>query len=315
MTRPDDECPDTETLAAMADDTLPAVRRRDIEAHVADCHRCQALMAAVVRAESAAGITTGASAAFAWWKSRRALTWLATAAAASIGVAVWVAIPRQVAPLAVEAPQRQQGAAAPAPAPTPGPEAESKVAEATTPPSRAPSTAKAERRDEPVAPIVPAQGALEATDASRAMDAVTPARERALSLAAPAAARAPAAPPPALRTTEVVSPNAQIRWRIGPGSLVQYSADGGTTWVAQQTGATANLTAGSAPATGVCWIAGSAGTVLRTTDSGRTWLRVPFPETIDIVSIIGTTALAASIDLADGRRFGTTDGGRTWAPN
>jgi photosystem II stability/assembly factor-like uncharacterized protein len=117
-----------------------------------------------------------------------------------------------------------------------------------------------------------------------------------------------------LASRDVVSPDAQIRWQVGPGSSVQHSADGGATWVTQQTGAPAALTAGSAPATDVLWIVGRQGVVLRTTDRGRQWQRVPFPETADLIAITAASARNATVALADGRRFATDDGGVTWGP-
>jgi hypothetical protein len=138
----------------------------------------------------------------------------------------------------------------------------------------------------------------------------------------PAAAPSPAAPPPAAAlarrleaaaSVELVSPNPQIRWRIGPGALVQYSADGGATWTMQQTGASTELTAGSAPTAEVCWLVGRGGLVLRTTDAGRQWQRVPFPETVDLTALTASTARNATVVLADGRRFATENGGMTWA--
>jgi len=121
--------------------------------------------------------------------------------------------------------------------------------------------------------------------------------------------------PRQLRTVsgfEVVSPNPRIRWRVGPGATVQYSANGGGTWATQQSGTTMELTAGSAPAPEVCWLVGRAGVVLRTTDAGRQWQRVPFPESVDVISITASTARNATVVLADGRRFTTSDGGVTW---
>jgi len=140
----------------------------------------------------------------------------------------------------------------------------------------------------------------------RRADAATP--------AAPAASGASAAQPRRVVVGfEVVSPDPRIRWSVGPSPIVQYSADEGATWTAQQTGATAELTAGSAPTPGVCWLVGRRGLVLRTTDGGRRWERVTFPETLDLAAVTAATALNATVSLADGRRLATTDGGKTWA--
>ena len=115
-------------------------------------------------------------------------------------------------------------------------------------------------------------------------------------------------------TPEVLSPDPRIRWRVGPGSVVQHSADSGATWVTQQTGASAALTAGSAPAADVLWIVGRQGVVMRTTDRGRQWQRVPFPQTADLAAIAATSTRNATVVTTDGRRFATDDGGVTWSP-
>ena len=54
---PDGACLDAETLAAWADDTLDRDARTAAETHAADCARCQAMLAAMVRtAPAPAGI-------------------------------------------------------------------------------------------------------------------------------------------------------------------------------------------------------------------------------------------------------------------
>jgi len=124
--------------------------------------------------------------------------------------------------------------------------------------------------------------------------------------------------PSSFRTHSRIAPSAvrapRIRWRVGPGVVVQHSTDGGATWVAQQTGAPSALTAGSAPAPDVLWLVGRGGVVLRTTDRGRQWQRVPFPETVDLTAITATSARNATVVVAEGRPFVTDDGGVTWIP-
>ena len=62
-------CLDPETLAAWADDGLDARERAAAEAHAADCSRCQALLAAMIRtAEPAADAAP-------WWRLP-AMKWL-----------------------------------------------------------------------------------------------------------------------------------------------------------------------------------------------------------------------------------------------
>jgi hypothetical protein len=110
---------------------------------------------------------------------------------------------------------------------------------------------------------------------------------------------------------EIVSPNANVRWRILTGGSVARSTDGGTIWETQSTGVPATLTAGTAPSPTTCWLVGPGGIVVLSTD-GRTWQRVPFPEAIDLTSIRAADGANATVTAADGRTFVTTDGGKTW---
>jgi hypothetical protein len=143
-----------------------------------------------------------------------------------------------------------------------------------------------------------------------------------------AAARLSASPPPPSATlaetsfaaaragapeTVIVSTNPSSRWRIVAGGNVQRSADGGSTWQLQQTGATVTLTAGASPSPSVCWLVGPEGTVLLSTDD-RSWRRIAFPEATPLVSVSATDDRTATVTAADGRKFSTTDGGVTWEP-
>src|SRR5437660_12625851 len=79
-------CLDAETLAAWADGELDSRMRAAAEAHAADCSRCQALLAAMVRtAEPAA-------AAKPWWRLP-AIKWLAPLTAAAAALFVWAIVP------------------------------------------------------------------------------------------------------------------------------------------------------------------------------------------------------------------------------
>ena len=112
----DGSCPDAETLAALADNTLLPAVRREIETHVAECDRCQMLTAALVRSERLADDTTEEAARVQSWK-RRAVNWLVPAAAAATAVALWVIVPGQRTSAPEEATlDRQIAAAPPAPA-------------------------------------------------------------------------------------------------------------------------------------------------------------------------------------------------------
>jgi hypothetical protein len=299
---PERDCPDAEMLAALTDDTLPAAARREVETHLAGCHRCQMLTAAIVRAEAPAGTQVAEVPA---WR-RRAFNWLVPAAAAATAVALWVLVPGQGTPPPTEPTAERSIAPAPPSAPLPSQEVRSEPLQI---PIDGRADEQARERDanvgfERAAPAAPPAAALPESS----LKAEAPAAE-ALAAARFAGDAASARLAPGF---QVVSPNPQILWRVGPGPVVQYSADGGATWASQQTGASAELTAGSSPTPETCWLVGRGGLVLRTTDGGRQWQRIGFPETVDLTAVSATTALDATVVLADGRRVATRNGGQTW---
>jgi hypothetical protein len=83
---PPTPCPDAEVAAAFADDTLTRHERLRVEAHVADCGRCQMWIAALEK-------TRPPVAPRAWWR-RRAIAWLVPIAAAATALIVWINVTR-----------------------------------------------------------------------------------------------------------------------------------------------------------------------------------------------------------------------------
>jgi hypothetical protein len=350
----DTGCPDAELLAALADGTLSPSVSREIEAHLADCDRCQMTAAAMVRAEGPAAATETAGDVPAW--RRRAFNWLVPAAAAATALALWVLLPGQSTSLPEPPTRDQETAAIPAPL-----EPEAVITEPLRLPADTVAQSEAADREEKVAvqpaprsaaPAPPAgvaggTGSLQETVAVRDQAAgstvgnqitaeqsgdrqvrsgglpaaVEAAPPPAAAVPPPAAARvaqAPPAPAAVLRAAPAprfdVSSAAQgIRWRIGPNALVQYSADGGLTWIPRPTRIPAEFAAGSAPTNDVLWLVGRGGVIVRTTDAGREWQQMDFPETGDLIAVTASSALDAIVQVADGRRLRTTDGGRTWA--
>ena len=344
-------CLDAETVAAWMDGVLPADVLAASEGHAAGCARCQAVLSAMARTAPPvarrswwpASLTfrflvpaTAAATAVALWiavapgvkqpESSGALSeldWIATVPAPSIGPSPPAA--RPVAPPvelskkleenkesvrsrgprqdarekpAVDAPEqfemrrdRAEGAKL---------KDESLAATAKSADARIPPAAVKELPGPPAAPLPPASPPLDNA----------------------AAAPRSAGPPPisdiagfrANRTllTEIASPDRESRWRAGAAGVVHRSTDGGLTWALQQTGTTANFTAGSSPARDVCWLVGRGGTVLLSVD-GTTWQLRSFPEKIDLVAVQATDAKSATVTTSDGRRFSTTDGGATWS--
>jgi hypothetical protein len=289
-------CLDAETLAAWVDGGLKGAALEDVRSHVAGCDRCQMLLGAMGRTRAAVPSPEPER------SPRRWLAWAVPLTAAATAIAIWIAVPK------------------PSSAPVPSPAAVS-----VAPPAASPSldtltsaTAKEQAASAQVSRDAkqgaPPPVAREASDADRLAarndellrDAARPeadAREQ-RALRAPAAA-APAAPPPeaaagaAAQSANVLAERVQLAPRCGAA------------WSAAMPAAESELTAGSAPATGICWVVGRGGAVWRSVD-GRTWQRVTFPEITDLSAVMATDARSASVSSADGRTFRTSDGGVTW---
>jgi hypothetical protein len=285
-------CLDAEALAAWVDGGLSGEALVRARTHVADCARCQAIVAVMVRTEAAV-------AAPAERPARRWLGWLVPLAAAATAVAIWVAVPgTPIPPLAKAVKEEAAAPVAPPAAP-----AEGRRQAAARDEAQSAAKLEAKKRDD-------AARANKEIDRFAARDAVvatpppTVAAERVLGQAA---ARAE------IVSIEVVSPDPLVRWRIRAARL-EKSSDAGKTWDAVTSGVASELTSGSAPSATVCWLVGRAGVILLTTD-GRTWRRVTFPETTDLSAVRATDAKSATVTTADGREWSTTDGGATWRRN
>jgi hypothetical protein len=315
---PSGPCLDAETVAGWFDDTLDARDRAAAEAHAADCARCQALLAAMVR--------TAPPAATHPWRRASFMGWLVPLTVAATALLIWVNLPQRpvvspspaTTPVEVKPAYREQARTGTNP-----------TVDATVPPAagrdRSTSRPKAEQRqlrkdavrsggDNAVrdnsiaraAPEPPPQAAPESSAAS------APSRgtiEETITVGAPQPASARMRRE--LREAPIVSSDWFTRWRIATEGTVQRSTDGGVTWETQATGAAVTLTAGVSPAPSVCWLVGPGGVVLVTTD-GRSWERLSFPEVVDLVAIRATDDKTATVTAADGRRFTTTNRGQTW---
>lgn len=133
---PPTPCLDAETAAAFADDALTARERAAVETHVADCARCQSLLAALVR-------TMPPGAARAWWR-RPAIAWLVPAAVAATAVIIWVRVPDESVAPAMQVAREQTETPQTAPKPV-GPNLQSRVAADPQPPAAAEVQSQAAR--------------------------------------------------------------------------------------------------------------------------------------------------------------------------
>ncbi len=108
-------CVDAETLAAWSERALPAPDAARIDAHLADCSRCQALLAAFVRTEPEAAAAATAP-IWARWPTFKWLVPAATLAATVVIVAVLTRETRDAALAPVQMARQEVSNAAPAPA-------------------------------------------------------------------------------------------------------------------------------------------------------------------------------------------------------
>ncbi len=316
---PSGPCLDAETVAGWFDDTLDARDRAAAEAHAADCARCQALLAAMVR--------TAPPAADHWWRRASFMGWLVPLTVAATALLIWVNLP-------------QRPLVSPAPATTPADvkPADQEQARTETNPTVPATVPPAAGRERATSRTKPEQREAFRKDAARS-GRDNAARDSSIARAAPerapqaapesVAASAPSrgtleetktagTPQPAstrmrsmMREALVASPDSLTRWRIATPGSVQRSTDGGITWETQATGAAVTLTAGASPSPSVCWLVGPGGIVVITTD-GRSWERLSFPEVVDLVAIRATDDKTATVTTADGRRFTTRNRGQTW---
>jgi hypothetical protein len=307
-------CLDPETLALWVDDGLSAAERAAAERHVADCARCQATLAALVRTAPVLERQRP------WWQTLKA-AWLAPVAAAATALAIWIAVPGAPPPRSL--PESAPASAPAAPSPQPAKEeAQSAPATAAKPPAvegrdqkalaekLAPASEVA-AAPPPVAETAPAAASPPvAAPAPAATASPAAAARRSFSEVAADALSRPARQANSI-ASEIIAPDPMSRWRITGGRIIEHSADGGATWQEQPAGATFMLTAGSAPSPLVCWMVGQAGVVLLSTD-GLTWRRMGLPTTADLVSVRATDERTATVTDVNGRTYVTTDGGMTW---
>lgn len=181
---------DAEIAAAWMERRLEAPEQRAAEAHLADCHACQALLATLARISPAEAPVSGG---LGWWRQLRA-GWLVPATvAAAAALVIWVAVPQQRGgSTPVERPQTRDDRAAVA-APVTGAPEPSATAPAA-PPAVAQEADAARRLAKPGVEFERKAANLEQAPAAAAPS--LEARER-FADAAPAPAPPAAAPPPA----------------------------------------------------------------------------------------------------------------------
>lgn len=294
-------CPDAETLAAWSDEGLQDDERVQVEAHVADCARCQMQLATMIRMAPRETAAAAPARRFHAWR------WLVPVTGAVAAAGLWVLV--QPSPMPVPAPPQQLQVQAPAEPATPE-ASRDRVDERA---SQQPPAREVDRKFEELAEKAPRKEQL--AD-KRQLD--LSAREelesrRALGNSAPPPPPAAAAASPPQAFGGRVARLAKATDALDLSALrVQRSPDGRVTWD-QAEGLSAQVTAGASPTPSVIWLVGKQGLVLLSTD-GKTFRRLPFPDTRDLTAVQATSDFAATVTAADGRTFATSDAGTTWLP-
>jgi hypothetical protein len=168
-------CLDADTLAAWADHALTASERAAVEAHTADCARCQALLAAMITTSPAPSSLDATP----LWRMR-AMRWLVPLTAAAAAAILWVAVPSRRPALQehVEPPAQVDQTPPSSPTPSSTPSADERVGQAAAPRLRRPANpAPGQLKDSGEASQSAASGSAKPSrdlDKSTMVDAIAP---------------------------------------------------------------------------------------------------------------------------------------------
>ena len=169
-----------------------------------------------------------------------------------------------------------------------------------------------------ISPKVPGPAPLGQTKSLAKTKAVTPAAPPPAPAAEVASNYAANGATEAVMVTDsrlIVAPSSTFVWLPGRAGLIEFSRDGGRSWMRQPSGVLVDLLTGSATSESVCWIVGRAGAILLTADAGAHWKLLSSPLKEDLSGIRATDAQHATIWNAHGTKyFATSDGGLTWQP-
>jgi hypothetical protein len=111
----------------------------------------------------------------------------------------------------------------------------------------------------------------------------------------------------------IFAPGSNSQWRTGPSGLIEFSSNGGSSWLRQRSGVLVELLTGSAPSDKICWIVGRVGAIVLTTDGGATWKLISSPLKEDLGGVQASDALHARVwNSLNTKSFETSDGGVTW---
>jgi hypothetical protein len=286
---------DAEVAAAWIEHRLDEPSRLEVEAHLADCFDCQAMLATLARISPEEVTARGAG--LAWWRRLRA-GWLVPATlAAAAALVIWVAVPEQ----------RRATESAQSFAPPPSAPSVSTTPDAAAPQSEPAEAERKELRQQPAAPSSPATVAPP-------LSAPLERRDRLADAAAPAAPLpAPAPPPPPAAESDKASAKLEAvptpveaqrgnrftvtgETPVAPASPRQEAAAGASARAVDSLGARAALRQSSAP-------------LVVAADSAARWQRsgtaIEFAPRADVPFTTATLPVAADAIAAGSAPGGT----------
>ena len=308
-----DACVDGETLAAWQSGALPPAEATRVETHLADCDRCQVMLATFARTEPVATESAESVGAVVvpFWK-RRQTRWLVPLATAATVAAIWVAIPNREQRVEQSIASRETRSAE-SPAVSVPPPAASVPSEPllVAPPARMADQSRAgaaantqlqvdlKKEEREQQSSAAGQAARERDAAARrtepAMDSFAPAPPAAAPVPQPAAPAPTPPPPPATALETQASARAPA-----PGALNES--------VALRSSAKVVGVEFASPDGAARWRVVN-GRVERSTTRGKSWEAIPLPSAATISAGHAPSASVAWFVGANGAIFVTATGG------
>lgn len=312
-------CLEPDVLAAWVDGGLTAPEVEQIEAHVADCSRCQALVATFVRAAQPDDLRAASEERRPWWKRGWGLGLLVPLTAGVAAIAIYVAQPAYRNPTAtLTAPSQKEADASPklqAPAAETSPQAnEKRKAAAAAAPEALRDQAKTEANI-PARPREPAEGRLKRDEQERALsdtrsrsdeaskDASAAQGGSVTSNIAPVAAPAAAPPPPATVAGASAQP-APARQNARAVDAARPS-DASLRSFAQSDAGTRDIVS---PNPTVRWRVGAAGSIQYSTTGGSSWQPLASGVAVDLTAGASPSASVCWVVGRSGTVLLTTNG-------
>src|SRR5262245_2763976 len=265
--------PEPAVLVAYLDGTLFHRDRAAVDEHLKACIDCVALVAAMRQKRDAEQAARHS-------RSRIKIG-AAIVLVAVLGYGLWAVLPRL---------RRDR------------PEETAADVRETPPPATAASA--------PVAapPSAPAPAAPRAT--TSAEPAPAPPAPNAVAIAKPPSAPTPTPLPRAIPLERSKPPAPRVLRRTRD-VIVEWSSDGGATWVTEHT-ADRPIRASAFVDADVAWVVGDSGLILRRSKNG--WLGASPPADGNITDVKASSTSRVYITFEDGRVFTTTNGGVNWQP-